>query len=249
MNQSWLRDRLANANPTVFSAYCIIAAFGTYFCMYAFRKPFTAATYDDQVWLGIGFKTILVASQVTGYTLSKFLGIKVVSEMPAKYRAISILGLIAVAEVALFLFAVTPVPWNFVWLFVNGLPLGMVFGLVLGFLEGRRVTESLSAGLCARLYRGLRVREIGRPKPDSGFRCGALLDAIHDRFDIRCPPVDLRVDVVTNPAALGGRRVAAIQAGNHERPTTTGLFSTTLDRSDGAARYLCSFDRRSKYSR
>ena len=27
------------------SAWCVVAAFGTYFCMYAFRKPFTAGTY------------------------------------------------------------------------------------------------------------------------------------------------------------------------------------------------------------
>ena len=117
--------------------------------MYAFRKPFTAATYEDTVWMGIGFKTILVASQVAGYTISKFIGIKVVSEMPPGRRAISILLLIGIAELALLLFAVTPVPWNFVWLFANGLPLGMVFGLVIGFLEGRKVTEALSAGLCA----------------------------------------------------------------------------------------------------
>jgi len=116
--------------------------------MYAFRKPFTAATYEDAVWLGIGFKTVLVTAQVAGYTVSKFIGIKVVSEMPARHRAAAILGLIAIAEFALLLFAITPPPWNFVWLFVNGLPLGMVFGLVLGFLEGRKVTESLSAGLC-----------------------------------------------------------------------------------------------------
>ena len=117
--------------------------------MYAFRKPFTAGTFEDQVWLGIGFKTILVSAQVTGYTISKFIGIKVISEMPARYRAVSILVLIGVAELALLLFALTPVPWNFLWLFVNGLPLGMVFGLVLGFLEGRKVTEALSAGLAA----------------------------------------------------------------------------------------------------
>jgi len=117
--------------------------------MYAFRKPFTAATYEGEVWLGIGYKTILVASQVAGYTLSKFIGIKVISEMPAQRRAAAILGLIGIAEMSLLLFAVTPVPWNFVWLFVNGLPLGMVFGLVLAFLEGRKVTEALSAGLCA----------------------------------------------------------------------------------------------------
>ena len=92
MNESWISKRLARAGPTSFSMYCIVAAFGTYFCMYAFRKPFTAATYEGIEWLGIGYKTILVAAQVFGYTLSKFIGIKVVSEMPARYRAIAILA-------------------------------------------------------------------------------------------------------------------------------------------------------------
>ncbi|MFG0264663.1 MAG: DUF5690 family protein [Rhodopirellula sp. JB055] len=151
------------AHPTTFSIYCIIAAFGTYFCMYAFRKPFTAATYDGMVAFGVGYKTILITAQVAGYTLSKFVGIKVVSEMPPRYRAVSIVALIAIAECSLLLFAITPVPWNFIWLFVNGLPLGMVFGLVLGFLEGRAVTEALSAGLCASfiLSSGF-VKSVGR---------------------------------------------------------------------------------------
>ncbi len=131
--------------------------------MYAFRKPFTAGTFEDTIWLGIGFKTILVAAQVSGYTISKFIGIKVISEMPAQHRAISIIGLIGIAELALLLFAMTPTPWNFVWLFVNGLPLGMVFGLVIGFLEGRRVTEALSAGLCASfIVSSGMVKSVGR---------------------------------------------------------------------------------------
>lgn len=140
---------LTHAHPHVFSAYCIVAAFSTYFCMYAFRKPFTAGTFEDVALWGIGYKTVLVASQVAGYTLSKFIGIKVISEMPAGRRAITIVGLIGAAEFALLLFALVPPPWNFVMLFLNGLPLGMVFGLVLAYLEGRRLTETLSAGLCA----------------------------------------------------------------------------------------------------
>ena len=111
---SSISQRLDRADPRFFSAYCIVAAFGTYFCMYAFRKPFTAGTFDDATLWGAGYKTILVASQVAGYTLSKFLGVKFVSEMPASRRAVSILGLIAAAEIALLLFAVTPPPWNWV---------------------------------------------------------------------------------------------------------------------------------------
>jgi hypothetical protein len=131
------------------SAWCVLAAFGTYFCMYAFRKPFTAAGYHDVVVWGIGYKTVLVTAQVLGYTLSKFLGIKVVAEVQPHRRVALLLGLIAAAWAALLLFGLTPTPWNFVWLFCNGVPLGMVFGLVLGFLEGRRHTEALAAGLCA----------------------------------------------------------------------------------------------------
>jgi hypothetical protein len=131
------------------SAWCLMAAFGTYFCMYAFRKPFTAAEYAGYGLWGWELKTILVATQVLGYTISKFLGIKVIAEMVPSRRAVTILVLIGIAETALLLFAVVPAPYNFVCLFLNGLPLGMVFGLVLGFLEGRRVTEALNAGLCA----------------------------------------------------------------------------------------------------
>ncbi|CAK9037442.1 Phosphonoacetaldehyde hydrolase (Phosphonatase) (Phosphonoacetaldehyde phosphonohydrolase) [Durusdinium trenchii] len=156
-------ERLEPASPAVFSAYCIAAAFGTYFCMYAFRQPFKAATFDGADWHGVDYKLVLVIAQLVGYTISKFIGIKVVSEMPPRYRAISVLGLIGIAELALLLFAVTPPGWNVVWLFVNGLPLGMVFGLVLGFLEGRQVTEALTAGLCASFIFGSGfVKTVGR---------------------------------------------------------------------------------------
>jgi hypothetical protein len=131
------------------TAWSITAAFGTYFCMYAFRKPFTAASYAELTAWGIDFKTILITAQVLGYTISKFVGIKVVAEMPPKWRARTILLLIAAAELALLLFAVVPAPASAVCLFLNGLPLGMVFGLVLGFLEGRQQTEFLTAGLCS----------------------------------------------------------------------------------------------------
>lgn len=131
------------------SIWAMSAAFGTYFCMYGFRKPYTAATFDGVMSFGVAFKTLAVTAQVFGYMLSKFIGIKVVPEMPPYRRATTILWLIGGAEVALLLFGLTPQPFNLVPLFFNGLALGMVFGLVLGFLEGRQVTEVLVAGLCA----------------------------------------------------------------------------------------------------
>lgn len=131
------------------SAWALIAAFGAYFCMYGFRKPFTAATYEEQTLWGFGYKAVLVTAQVLGYTLSKFIGIRVIAEMRAEQRARTLWLFVGIAQAALLLFALVPAPWNFFCLFLNGLPLGMVFGLVLGWLEGRRVTEVLTAGLCA----------------------------------------------------------------------------------------------------
>ncbi|MEM7475978.1 MAG: DUF5690 family protein [Planctomycetota bacterium] len=125
------------------------AAFCTYFCMYAFRKPFTAATYENQEIYGLAAKTVLVTSQLFGYMLSKFIGIKVVSEMTRVRAGLVLVGLISVAELALVAFAFAPTSLRPICLFANGLPLGMVFGLVLVFLEGRKQTEALSAALCA----------------------------------------------------------------------------------------------------
>jgi hypothetical protein len=130
------------------SAWCIVAAFGTYFCMYGFRKPFTAGSYTDFALWGMGYKTVLVSAQVLGYMLSKLLGIKVIAEVTPRQRIPLLLGLIAVAQGALLLFGLVPPPFNLFFLFCNGVPLGMVYGLVLGFLEGRRHTEALTAGLC-----------------------------------------------------------------------------------------------------
>jgi hypothetical protein len=131
------------------AVWSIVAAFGTYFCMYAFRKPFTAAAFAGGTVWGIGEKSVLVTAQVLGYAVSKFIGIRVVAEMPPRHRAAGIVVLIMVAEAALLLFGVAPTPWHVLCLFLNGLPLGMVFGLVVGYLEGRRSTEALTAGLCA----------------------------------------------------------------------------------------------------
>lgn len=136
-------------HPSWLSLWALVAAFGTYFCMYGFRKPFTAATYEEVTLWGFGYKAVLVTAQVLGYTLSKFIGIRIIAEMRPEQRVRTLWLFIGSAQIALLLFALVPAPWNFFCLFFNGLPLGMVFGLVLGWLEGRRVTEVLTAGLCA----------------------------------------------------------------------------------------------------
>jgi hypothetical protein len=128
-----------------------LAGFLAYFSMYAFRKPIAAATFGDVHLLGIGidYKSALLIAQVLGYAISKLLGIRIIAEIGRQGRGKAIVGLISLSWIALLLFAVVPTPWNGAFLLLNGLPLGMIWGLVFSYLEGRRSSELLGAVLCA----------------------------------------------------------------------------------------------------
>ncbi len=143
----YLRSRLAAAPSWCISVYAAIAAFGVYFCMYAFRKPFTASGFEGLSFGHISYKVWLVTAQVIGYALSKFYGIRFISGMQLHRRASTIVLLIVVAWMMLLLLAIVPAPYNIVFLLLNGFPLGMVWGLVFSYLEGRRSTEFMGAVL------------------------------------------------------------------------------------------------------
>jgi hypothetical protein len=158
-------ERLDRAHPVIFCTFAGLASFSTYFAMYAFRRPFAAATFEHTAgWhFPVDYKTALIIAQVIGYALSKIMGVKLISELGHRHRAASIIGLITLSWLALELFALTPAPWNVVWLFVNGLPLGLIWGLVYAYVEGRRTSEVVGAILCASfiLSSGV-VKSVGR---------------------------------------------------------------------------------------
>lgn len=128
-------------------AVAALSAFCVYTCMYAFRKPFTAATFSNLSFLSINYKVWLVIAQTIGYTLSKFYGIRFIAELKSTKRSVLILSFIGVGWLALALFALTPAPYNIIFLLLNGFPLGVIYGLVFSYLEGRRSTELLGAVL------------------------------------------------------------------------------------------------------
>ncbi|OAN60023.1 DUF5690 family protein [Sphingomonas sp. TDK1] len=139
----------SRSGPTLFLGG--LAAFGAYFAMYAFRKPFAAATYADVPgWhFAMDYKSVLLIAQVLGYALSKLIGVRVIAETERRGRARTILVLICAAWLALLAFARVPAPWNVACLFFNGLPLGLIWGLVFSYVEGRRVSELMGSMLCA----------------------------------------------------------------------------------------------------
>jgi hypothetical protein len=167
---------LAKAPPWAFALYGGLAAFAAYFSMFAYRKPFTAAHYDPMVgWpFAIDFKVALVIAQVAGYAVSKIIGIKVISEMRPERRWLAILALIGGAELSLLGLSLGPAVVGPPALFINGLCLGMIWGLVFGFVEGRRLSEVLGAMLCASFILASGVmKSVGK---------GLLLQGVDERW-------------------------------------------------------------------
>ncbi|MEN1679065.1 MAG: DUF5690 family protein [Planctomycetota bacterium] len=66
-----------------------------------------AAAFAGQSLWGIDYKVVLIVSRVAGYTLSKFI------------------GLIILAELAVVGFGATPPPYNWWWLALHDLGLGL----------------------------------------------------------------------------------------------------------------------------
>lgn len=165
-----LTQTLERANPVLFTLFAGMAGFAAYFSMYAFRKPFSVAIFNVVPgWhFELDYKIALVLAQVAGYALSKLMGVKLIAEFQPARRAGAILKLIFLSWVALILFAVVPAPWNVFAMFLNGLPLGMIWGLVFGFMEGRRTSEVLGAILCASfILSSGAVKSVGKLLMDS----------------------------------------------------------------------------------
>jgi len=164
------KSALSRSHPAAVAVFAALAAFCTYSCMYAFRKPFTAATFDGLYYAGLKYKDLLIITQLIGYTLSKFLGIKIVAEMKSRNRGFNVLLLIIVAAVSLFLFGITPAPYNIIFMFMNGIPLGMVWGIVFSFLEGRRATEFMGSVMAVSfIFSSGFVKSVGKFLMNSGI--------------------------------------------------------------------------------
>lgn len=127
--------------------YAALVAFLTYASIYAYRKPFTVATFEGINFWGIPYQTLLVISQVVGYMLSKFYGIKFIAELKRMGRWKTSAVLIGSAWLALLFFALVPPPWGIPFLLVNGFMLGFMWGIVFSYIEGRRATDFIGSAL------------------------------------------------------------------------------------------------------
>lgn len=122
-------------------------AFLTYASVYAYRKPFTVATFDGIKFWGVPYQTLLIISQGVGYMLSKFYGIKFISELKRLGRWRTSATLIGIAWLALLVFAIIPPPYGMFCLLINGFMLGFMWGIVFSYVEGRRATDFIGSAM------------------------------------------------------------------------------------------------------
>lgn len=142
-----LKPKQINGNTFQVGLYAAITVFLTYTMVFGFRKSFTVATFDGITIAGYSYKTILVISQMLGYMLAKFYGIKYISELKRHGRGQIIIFLTSISWLSWLFFALVPTPYNILFLFINGFPLGMLWGVVFSYVEGRRSTDFIGATL------------------------------------------------------------------------------------------------------
>jgi len=156
------------------SLYAAAVAFLTYASVYAYRKPFTVATFDDHKFWGISYQTLLIISQVVGYMLSKFYGIRFIAELKRLGRWKTILILMSIAWGALLFFALTPPPYGMIFFFAG-------FCISLYLIVAKLARENFGLTDKPLFYIGLAVMIIGMQLFLTGFLTELIVRNAPDR--------------------------------------------------------------------
>lgn len=143
MNQTLVKDK--KMADLLFILWAGGAALLSYSLVYALRKPYTAAEFEGLDFWGIDYKIAVTTIQILGYLISKFAGIKIISELKRERRFRLFVSFVVCAELSLVGFALIPHPYNAWAMFANGLSLGCMWGIIFSFIEGRCVTDVLAS--------------------------------------------------------------------------------------------------------
>jgi MFS family permease len=139
--------RATTYRPVLWAFVLASLTFFAYTCVFAFRKPFSIATFGGLELWGISYQTILIISQVIGYMLSKFIGIRFISSLKRDRRWKIAIWLIGSAWLSMLFFALLPPVWGILCFLVNGFMMGFMWGVVFSYAEGRRSTDFIGSAL------------------------------------------------------------------------------------------------------
>lgn len=146
-NAALIESKASSRRQIIVSLYAAVVTFLAYTSVYAFRKPFTVATFDNIEYWRIPYQSLLIIAQGIGYMLSKFYGIRFIAELGRIGRWKTMVVLITISWLALVGFAIAPVPYGIIFLLINGFPLGFFWGIIFSYVEGRRATDIIGSAM------------------------------------------------------------------------------------------------------
>ncbi len=199
------------------------AALLSYSLVYMLRKPYTAAAFEDLEVFNMDYKVAVTIVQILGYVVSKFMGIKLISELRREERLRFILMSVVMAELSLVFFGLLSAPYNIAAMFLNGLSLGCMWGIIFSFIEGRRMTDVLASllGVSMVISSGT-AKSVGLYVMDtwqvSEFWMPALIGAV------ALPLLALLGYALNRLTAYGGGYRLEVGAGDLERAAALGAF-------------------------
>lgn len=125
-----------------FTLFGGFSAFLCYFFVYFFRKPWQVV--GDEEWAGnVTMKEAMLVAQTAGIWIAKIYGWKFNAEVRRSKVTQYLMAAITFAELTLILLGLLPLFWKPFAMFLNGLPLGLVWGLIVTILEGRESSDAM----------------------------------------------------------------------------------------------------------
>jgi MFS family permease len=95
--------------------------------------------------------------------LSKFYGIKFIAELKRYGRRKTTLIIVGIAWLSLFFFAISPPPYGMIFFLVNGFVLGLMWGIIFSYVEGRRATDFIGTVMAVSfIFAGGFTRSVGK---------------------------------------------------------------------------------------
>lgn len=130
-------------------AFAGLAGFAVCLGASALREPVLVAPLSGQLTVpgvpAVELRGACQMAQALGLVLSQPIGAIAVVELDPSRRVGALATVLALGAAALVALGMLPLAMAPACLFVNGLALGLVWGLVFSFLEGRRVSDALGA--------------------------------------------------------------------------------------------------------
>lgn len=140
--------KLDTGHPAIATVYTIFAAFAAYFSIYGICSSLFAGTFDGvKVFGGLELKVAFSISQMLGYGLSKVAGAIIIPTIKRHVRCPLLILLVILAELPLVFFGFLPPVGQVIMVFLSGVPMAWMWGIMVMYLEGRKTSEFLLMGL------------------------------------------------------------------------------------------------------